>query len=53
MEDFEKHLARLHQEFLDYANDSIGQLDKTLDAASERGELEASEMLDMDTNSQG
>ena len=47
MEDFEKHLARLHQEFLDYANDSIGQLDKTLDAAAERGELEASEMLDL------
>ncbi|WP_193170454.1 ATP-binding response regulator [Nisaea nitritireducens] len=47
MEDFEKHLARLHQEFLDYANDSIGQLDKMLDGAAERGELEPSEMVDL------
>lgn len=47
MENFEKHLARLHQEFLDYANDSIGQLDKMLDSAAERGELEASEMVDL------
>lgn len=47
MENFEKHLARLHQEFLDYANDSIGQLDKMLDSAAERGELAASEMVDL------
>ena len=47
MEDFEKHLARLHQEFLDYANDSIGQLDKMLDGAAQRGELEPSEMVDL------
>tara|TARA_R110002012_G_scaffold249366_2_gene426916 strand:- start:431 stop:1195 length:765 start_codon:yes stop_codon:yes gene_type:complete len=47
MENFEKHLARLHQEFLDYANDSIVQLDKMLDAAAKRGAFDASEIVDL------
>lgn len=45
MEDFEKHLAQLHQEFLDQANDSIAQLDGMLDAAAERGGLGGSELV--------
>ncbi|WP_193180227.1 ATP-binding response regulator [Nisaea sediminum] len=47
MEDFEKHLAQLHQEFLDQANDSIAQLDGMLDAAVERGGLETSELVNI------
>ncbi len=47
MDDFEKHLERLHQEFIDSANDSIGQLDEMLDRAAKRGEISPLEMVDL------
>lgn len=47
MEDFEKHLAQLHQEFLDHANDSVAQLDRMLDGAAEEGQLGEREMFDL------
>lgn len=47
MEDFEKHLEMLHQEFLDSSSDSLLQLDTMLDGAAERGEILQSEMVNL------
>lgn len=47
MEDFEKHLAQLHQEFLDHSNDRIAYMDKVLDAAGSRGALEPAEQIEL------
>ncbi|UUX50333.1 response regulator [Nisaea acidiphila] len=47
MEDFEKHLAQLHQEFLDHSNDRVAHLDDMLDAASAKGELEPGAQIEL------
>ena len=47
MEDFEKHLAMLHQEFLDSSGDGLLRLDTMLEGAAERGEILDSEMVDL------
>lgn len=47
MENFEKHLAQLHQEFLDYANDSIAQLDAMLEEADGSGALRPEQMVEL------
>lgn len=47
MEDFEKHFARLQEEFLDFATDSVQTLDRIVDDADRQRELTPAAMVEL------